>query len=293
MKTKKHCEITDRDYKMLRFLWKWKAVATIALARKFFPGVQSFSAYRRLLHLESDGYIGSYVVDGRFHEAWILKEKGFKYILPHLGDLHSQGYKSANYPHDFLATALHLGEWLTHQPENTQTYSEQQLRCYPAELWPSWVPRSTLHRPDGYSAYQSNEKRVVIAFEAELSLKGKKRYESAVTFYDNQPVIDYVFWLVDSKNTLNAVRRNFEKLQVRDWSKHQFILLSDFMQNGWMAPFIEGKFKGRNPGYFLNHNPATMSSQSYLGCDTLALLDSRRRPINSRTCPNQQVAQKA
>lgn len=293
MKSKKHCEITQRDYELLRFLWKWKVVSTRALAQKFFPGVQAFSAYRRLLFLESDGYVGSYVVRGRFHEAWILKEKGFKYILPHLGDLQSQGFKSANYPHDFLATALHLGDWLTHQPDNSQTYSEQQLRCYPSDLWPFWIPRSTLHRPDGYSAYQSSVKRIVVAFEAEISPKAKKRYESVVTFYDNQPAIDYVFWLVDSKNTLNALKRNFEKLQIREWSKHQFILLSDFMKNGWMAPFAEGKLQGRNLSDFLNHKTATISSQSHLSCGTLALLDSRRRPINSTACPSGSIAPKA
>ena len=292
MKNKKHCEITERDYKLLRFLWKWKVVSTSALAQKFFPGVQAFSAYRRLLHLESDGYIGSYVVRGRFNEAWILREKGFKYILPHLGDLQSQGYKSANYPHDFLATALHLGDWLTQQPENTQTYSEQQLRCYPVDLWPSWVPRSTLHRPDGYSAYQTKEKRVVIAFEAEISPKAKKRYESVVTFYDNQPSIDYVVWLVDSKNTLNSVRHGFEKFNVRDWSKHHFILQADFIKKGWMAPFIEGKFVGHSLQDFLKHKTATITSQSHLSCGTLALLDSRRRPIISKTCPKPQAFQK-
>ncbi|MFZ4402481.1 MAG: hypothetical protein ACOYOK_00125 [Pseudobdellovibrionaceae bacterium] len=293
MKNKKHCEITDRDYKILRFVWKWKAVSTQALAQKFFPGVHAFSAYRRLLFLESDGYLGSYVVSGRFHEAWILKEKGFKYILPHLGDLDSQGFKSANYPHDFLATAFHLGDWLTQQPNNTQTYSEQQLRCYPSDLWPTWIPRSALHRPDGYSAYQSKEKRVVIAFEAEISPKAKKRYESVVTFYDNQPAIDYVFWLVDSKNTLNTLKRNFEKLQIREWSKHQFILHCDFIKNGWLAPFTEGQFQGRCLSDFLSHKTATMSSQSHLSCGTLALLDSRRRPIHSTTYPTKPNVLKA
>lgn len=277
---KRNCEITKRDYKLLRFIWKWKIVSTSALARKFFPDIQAFSAYCRLLLLESNGYIGSHVVKERFHEGWILKEKGFKYIRPYLGDLESQGFKSANYPHDFLATALHLGNWLTHQPDNTQTYSEQQLRCYPSDLWPNWIPRSTLHRPDGYSVYHSIKERVIVAFEAEVSLKAKKRYESVVTFYDNQPDINYVFWLVDSKNTLNALKRNFEKFQMRDWNKHQFLLLSDFMQNGWQGQIAEGKFKGRSLSEFLNNKGITITSQSHNSCDALTLLDSRRRPIN-------------
>ena len=81
VKKKRHCEITERDYKLLRFLWKWKAVSTQALANKFFPDIKPDSAYRRLQFLEADDYISSFVVEGRFHEVWGLREKGFKYIL--------------------------------------------------------------------------------------------------------------------------------------------------------------------------------------------------------------------
>jgi hypothetical protein len=283
LKAKKRCEITDRDYKLLRFLWKWKIVSTQGLAKKFYPEADPYTAYRRLLYLESDGYIGHYPVGRRFNDAWIIKEKGFNYILPYLGDLKSKGYKSTNYPHDFLATAFHLGEWLIHQPTNSQTYSEQQLRCYPEDLWPSWVPTSSLHRPDGYSAYQSADKQIIIAFEAELSLKAKKRYESIVAFYDGQPSINCVFWLVDSKLTLNAIRRTFQKFQVREWSKHHFVLLSDFKQKGWMASFIEGNLIGRSPANLLMHKTSTILTQNPLDCVTLSLLDSRRRPIISKS----------
>lgn len=284
MKTTKYCDITERDYLLMRFLWKWKAASTQALAKKFFTEANAFTAYRRLLHLVDDGFIGTFQIDGPFNKAWILKEKGFKHILPYLGDLKSKGYKSATYPHDFLATAFHLGEWLTQQPDNTQTYSEQQLRCYPSDLWPEWIPRSTLHRPDGYSACQSREGRVVVAFEAEVSPKGQQRYESVVTYYDNQPAINYVFWVVDSKSTLNCVRNNFEKLKVREWSKHQFVLQSEFKKKGWMAPFTEGKFVGQCPAQFLCHKPPSNLTQSPLTSGTSALLDSRTRPIISSTC---------
>ena len=110
MKNKKCCEITDRDYKILRFLWKWKIVSTNGLAKKFYPEADAFTAYRRLLYLESDGYIGHYPMGCRFNYAWVIKEKGFRYILPYLGDLRSKGYKSTNYPHDFMASAFHHGE---------------------------------------------------------------------------------------------------------------------------------------------------------------------------------------
>lgn len=278
MKSKKNCEITERDYKLLRFLWKWKIVSTRGLAQKFYPEADPFTAYRRLLYLEADGYIGNYPLGGMFNYAWILKERGFKYILPYLGDLRSKGYKSTNYPHDFLASAFHLGEWLTHQPDNSQTYSEQQLRCYPVDLWPSWVPTSTLHRPDGYSTFHNGKRQIVVAFEAELSVKAKPRYESVVTFYDGQTSIDYVFWLADSKITFNALRRCFQKFQMREWSKHQFVLESDFQGRGWGAKVIEGTLKGQSLLDLLMHNTHSIPTQNPRGRVTLSLLDSRKRP---------------
>jgi hypothetical protein len=130
------CQITERDYKLLRFLWKWKTVSTTGLARKFFPEIQPLSAYRRLMHLEAGGFVRSLPIDGRWNEVWGLTDRGFKYILPKLGELQHVGHKSENVFHDYLSSAFHLGEWLTHQPENSQTYSEQQLRRYPTDAWP-------------------------------------------------------------------------------------------------------------------------------------------------------------
>ncbi len=278
-----NCQITERDYKMLRFLWKWKIVSTLGLAKKFYPSADPFTAYRRLLYLEADGFIGHYPVAGRFHNAWILKEKGFKYILPYLGELRSKGFKSTNYPHDFTASAFHLGEWLIHQPDNSQTYSEQQLRSYHEDLWPSWIPRSTIHRPDGYSVYQNADRRTIIAFETELSLKASKRYESIINFYDSQSTITFVFWLVDSRSTLNAISRILQKVQISQSSKHQFVLLPDFQKMGWNAPFIQGSFIGNSPANILLHKTSTLLTQDPLNRATLLLLESRRRPTISNS----------
>ncbi len=282
-KRRPSCQITERDYKILRHLWKWKAHSTMAMARKFFAEIRASSAYRRLQYLETDGYIMSTVVEGRRREVWSLAKKGFGYILPKLGALEHVGYKSENLYHDYLASAFHLGEWLTHQPSDTQTYSEQQLRRYPVDVWPDWVPRSVSHRPDGYSVYNQGGENVVIAFEAELSLKSQHRYESVVASYDSQDAIRFVFWLVDTKRTLKSMKQAFDKFGVRNWSKHHFILLSDFRDKGWMAPFTEGQFKGRNLSDFMNRTGVEMASKWHRGCDVSALLETRRRPINQAT----------
>lgn len=285
-KKKRHCLVTERDYKLLRFLWKWKAVSSRALAKKFFPDIQPRSAYRRLEFLEDDGYIGTFEVDGPWHRVWTLRDKGFKHILPKLGELESVGYKSEHVYHDFIATAFHLGEWLTGQPENTQTYSEQQLRRYHQDNWPAWVPRSSLHRPDGYSIYTHNNQRIIVAIEAELSAKWQQRYESVSAFYDSQPSIQYVFWLVDSKSTLSAIQAAFEKCLMRDFGKHQFVLLEDFSESGWMAPIAQGSLKGSNFSKMLHRTGVESTSIWHRDLDAVALLDSRKRPINPSSSPS-------
>lgn len=281
--SKKICQITDRDYKMLRFIWKWKAVSTSALAAKFYPDSTSFTCYRRLIHLAHDNYIESYSLKERNTAVWTLKQKGFKYIRPYLGDLSSEGFRSANYPHDYLASTFHLGEWLVHQPDNSQTVSEQQLRCVEPELLPKWIPTSKLHIPDGYSTYHVNAERIIVAFEAELTVKTSSRYESVVSFYDNEESITLVIWLVDSVSSLDSIEKCFKKFNIKNISKHQFVNLSDFLKNGWMSDIVKGKYAGKKVINLLQHKTYSTPTQNILGSVTQALLNTRKRPILSKT----------
>ncbi|PWU15000.1 MAG: hypothetical protein C5B49_12360, partial [Bdellovibrio sp.] len=82
-----------------------------------------------------------------------------------------------------------------------------------------------------------------------------------------------------SKGMVNSIRRAFEKYQVRDYQKHNFVTLPEFREKGWMAPFIEGKWKGHNIGTFLSKMTATIPLHSRYACSTLALLDIRKRPV--------------
>lgn len=280
---KPNIQITDRDYKVLRFIWRWKCATTMTIAKKFFVQINPHSAYRRLQFLEAAGFIQSKIVSGRFFEVWTLKEKGFKYILPKLGYLESNSFKSDYIEHDFLVTALHLGEWLTHQPDNTQTYTERQLTCFPAEHWPAWIPKSKLHRPDGFSIQVRVSTQFIAAFEVELSIKTSQRYESVATYYDGETTISSVIWLVLSRNDMNRLQDIFKKLHVRDLSKHNFILHHDFLKFGWSAQVQDGNFKGQSLLNIFNRNGVVQASKWHRDLDASALLDSRKRPINSKS----------
>lgn len=272
-------DVTDRDIRILKFIWKWKIISTAAVGLRFFPKAAVQTAYRRMLALAQFGYVQFIQVDHTTGEGWTLTPKGYKVIRHLLGELRVDGFKSEYPHHDRLVTALHLGGWLTNQPEYTQTFTEQQLRRIPVDLWDDWVPKSTTHRPDGYSLLFRGEIKVVVAFEAELWVKSKPRYESVVAFYDVQRDIDLVIWLVDSKKTLNSMKRTFERFNIREMQKHHFILLSDFESRGWRAPFISGKFVGKTPADILLHLPHPRPIPEPSQGAVLALLEKSKKLV--------------
>lgn len=274
-----HRDITSRDLSIMRYLWKWKLVSTEALAAKFYPNLSLLSPYRRLLRLADANYL-QYIHDNDASGCgWSLTSKGFKKIRHLLGELRAEGFKSEYPHHDSHVTAFHLGDWLTNQPEYTQTFSEQQLRRIPVDLWDDWVPKSDIHRPDGYSLMFNGDERVVFAFEVEMSLKPKPRYESVAVFYDLQQSINAVFWLVNSRSTANSLKRYFESFNVRNISKHNFVVMEEFRRLGWLATFAEGKFKGKSVSDILLKLPATKPPLSRHQGGGLKLLNNSKKPI--------------
>lgn len=280
--------LTERDLKILRFIWKWKVLSTLAISRKFFPESISDAAYRRLLDLTRMGFIEPVDIKFNRQALWSLTTKGFKRISPFLGELLSKGFKSENSSHDYYVTCFHLGLWLTNQPEYTQTFSEQQLRRISPELWDSWVPSSTVHRPDGYSLFFRNDKKVIVSFEVELSIKEKKRYEPLVVFYDSQDTIDLVFWLVESKSAIKSLKNIFEHLGIKKPLKHQFVLLENFKKNAWQAPFSHGSFEGHVIANVLFPQGIPKSSLAIPLRDDLALLNTSKKPLISINSTNAQ-----
>lgn len=270
-------QITDRDNKILNFLWKWKLASNQAIAKKFFPEVQLASVSTRLRQLVEVGYLAEVMVEKRCY-VYGLGKKGYEYIHLHFTVETHGGYRSEYPYHDYITTAFHLGEWLTHQPaeEEAEIYSEQQLRSVPDELWPEWIPRSPFHRPDGYSLMISESKTKIYAFEAEISLKSKAGYERAMYFYKTKNEIDNVFWLVSTEGLLRSIKNIFQKYDVQDDHKHCFLLKKDFLELGWDAKFVAGDLVGKCLNDILKHNGISRASQWHHARDVSALLDTRK-----------------
>jgi len=292
--TKKHCQLKERDFKMFRSLWKWKVQSTYAIGRKFFSDDKVFAAYIRLHRLKRDGYVQSIQIrDSEF--AWTLTHKGFRQIFESLPFMSNEGFKSEYPYHDFLCSAFQLGEWLISPPEGARTFSEQQLRRIPEDNWPEWVPRTPdalqrnqKHRPDGYSLFKIGNDQVVAAFEVERSIKDADRYERVVNFYNQVSSITCILWLVESRNAVKSLERIFKRHGIEVWSRHHFILLEEFRAKGWMAQMNGGQFHGKTLGQLLGYNKVSNGLQTRSMCNTLCLLNTRKRPMKpnkSKTSP--------
>ncbi len=151
-------DITQRDFQILKFLWKWKVVSSQALTKKFFATSRPENGHLRLRQLEEVRYIESIRIEKRDF-AWQLDKRGYEFIRPYFSEDIHRGYKSHYPKHDFITTTFHLGEWLNKQPESSEIYTEQELRCNPDEFYPDWVPQSVVHRPDGYSRTFINDRQ--------------------------------------------------------------------------------------------------------------------------------------
>ena len=106
-------KFTNRDIRLLRFLWFVKLATTGNLWAKIFRPSSPWMAYKRLLKLKKSEFITHESTLGRDLSYWSLTHKGFQAILPHLPALEESGYKSENIAHDILVSAVQLGDTIS------------------------------------------------------------------------------------------------------------------------------------------------------------------------------------
>jgi len=230
---------------MLFFLWRWKIATSKNLAARFYNGKCHWTAYKRLLRLEKANYLTSIWSPTGNEHFWTLSDQSFNSIVkPKLSGLVQVGYKSESIEHDFLVNAAHLGNWVTGSPKGNAFYTEQQLRRIESEFYPSWVPRSRIHRPDGYSLISTGEQTRLVSFEIELSQKSLEIYENVGRFYFEDTKVDDVLWIVNTPTQATSIQSRFVKAIGSNAKVHSYLLLSDFRKYHWQTPIFTGKQKG-------------------------------------------------
>ena len=67
----------DKDFPILRFLWKWKIATTAMLGLRFYNSDKSSGIYQRLVRLEAANFIQSRADKFGKRFVWMLTTKGF------------------------------------------------------------------------------------------------------------------------------------------------------------------------------------------------------------------------
>ncbi|MGE0174046.1 MAG: hypothetical protein AB7T49_14710 [Oligoflexales bacterium] len=270
--------ISDLDFEILMFLWQWKAATTAMLGLRFSGSDKSTAIYQRLTRLQHAGYILARVGLTGNHFAWTLTMKGYSVIRPRLNGLQEDGFKSENFGHDLLASAVHLGSWIQGIPEGCEVFTEQQLRRYSESDYPEWVPRTTRHRPDGYWRVKGDPLPKIMALEVELSRKTNLDYQTIGAFYASWKKIYRVIWFVEKEG---HAKRLAEKLSSGSEEKadyHNFLTVGQFVEGGWQARIIEGSEVGLTLQELVNDTPM-MSPSVVMG---RLLMNAAKAPFRTK-----------
>lgn len=259
---------------LLIFLWKWKLATTSIIKLKFFHKSSIWYCYKRLLSLEAGGFVQSLASKNGKGFYWSLTNKSFHYLKPILGSLEQNGFLSENPGHDLVVQAVQLGNWLRLIPSGVTFFTEQQLRRHSSEDYPSWVPRSKIHRPDGYTLFRTENGNRLLAIEVELSQKRLSDYETVSRFYDLDTDVTNVLWVTGSRVSINSVQAALAKANSSERNIHSFISFSDFIRNSWQSKIIAGRYYGDT----LQTAYSNMLSTSYQQVDSFDFFDFRKFP---------------
>lgn len=274
MKGRKLLSLTPRDSELFYFLWRHKVCTTMGLKSKFFPNGSPLTAYQRLTMLKKGRFIKTVSDDKLINFGWSLDVRGFETLKELVPRLKEVGYLSENIKHDILVTAALNGEFLINQPSSIEIFTEQELRRYRNDYYPSWVPEDSSHRPDGLWHVTFSDSTQTTALEVELSSKRISDYEFIADYYRANSNVSRVLWIVSTPSLIKTIRKGIELARASTSCDHNFILLEQFLENGWHSLISEGQLKNQ----MLSAAIGFKLPQDTHNCGTSVLLDTRISP---------------
>lgn len=279
--------LSNHHLSLLKLLWKWKLMSTSAVSKKVWPDNKVSSSYSRLIELKNKKFITIKTTDWEDCHLWSLDRGGFSAIRDFLPELREVGYGSEHRIHDWLTSSFHLGDWLINAPAEVSFFSEQELRRFHPEHYPTWAPNESSHRPDGYWHSDVGADRRTVALEMEINRKLPSDYQRVGSFYGDHLKIDRVLWVVDSLASAENILKNLENAPGARSKIYSFVLIHSFLKNGWQALIEYGSGKGLNVTSFLSKALALPNCanpvKTLYDCTAFALLETRKKGLESVT----------
>lgn len=278
-KTEVRIKLSQKDFECLLFTWRWKLCTTALLKHAIYKEKSYYRTYRRLRDLAQAKLITALMSTDGNSFVWSLTEKGFELLDDRLPELESKGFRSENRDHDFWVTAIHLGEWLDGIPKNCDLVSEQQLRHYKMSEYPSWVPRTSTHRPDGWWNINLGkpQNQSLVALEVEFSRKTAMRYKDASVYYSKTVKPYQVIWVVANHKDLNFIESAIKEASLSNAEEQSFLTIDQYIQLQWQSRIEKGKNQGKTLLDILGKSP----ERSQRELSGLFPIDTRKCPIVS------------
>jgi hypothetical protein len=221
---------------------------SLPLAKKLaFDRLSEWTFYAKINRLRKENFVMKRDGIGLQCEVLQLTKKGFDYLKYDLGELREMRYAAQSVAHDYWATAFQLGEFALSPPKNVEFLTEQQIICTDDSLLPRWQPKSREHVPDGMTCIRSGIRESVIAIEVELNLKPLIRYDKIGYYFESSlSKVDVVFWICATTKIAQTISDRLFQMKLRNFDIHQFVITSEFRNQGWDALIRSGSFNGRS-----------------------------------------------
>ena len=275
-------------YDVLYFVWQWKLVTVTMIGIHFYEDERSRSAYNQVFSLNKMGFTRFIYEEKSKRFSITLTKKGFDVLKSDLSNLKDKGFRSEYINHDLIVNAIHYGIYRLNSNLFGGVFTEQELRRNSMELYPTPIPKSSLHRPDGYILLKKPDAKTVFAIEVELSAKPALEYARTREFYLNSAHVKCV-WVAGSRRIAELAFSGIEADHKQSLGRHKFYLLGDILKQGWSAPNILGNEPRVSLLDLLGENHADNACIQPVYIQIESLLNGQKAPYVSGTYKNLKI----
>lgn len=272
----KNRELTKKDIRIIKFIWRWKVQTTSCIAHFFYSDSSPKAAYERLRKLKRANYLSLSVCKNNDIRLWSLTKKSFQIIKKIYPEMKQQGFKSESPAHDIKANLVQIGIFDSFERKKIKVITEQELRRLDSKWFHKSVPTAG-HRPDGYWSISNGSEKRLIALELELSSKNKLQYTEIGYFYDLEDNIESVVWVYDDVPLARKICRVMNAISDGKEHKNSFINLSEFKKSNAEAVIRMGANRGQKLSSIFESKGAIRVSGTGGDPLTQSLSDTRLR----------------
>lgn len=218
--------LTERDLNLFRKLSSYGMLTTKQIALNVFQSIATTTVLRRLRILEA-GYLIKRIIGLETHEnLWILTEKGAGMADVPLAK-RNWSKNLLEHDHKLLSLRLELEKfgiahsWTPEHEIRSMIISKYGIREAKKKLI-----------PDGLMISSTQNKKVPVAIELELTLKSQSRIKQIVKRYQVKKDLQAVWYISNSKSILKSVFR--EWINNKDLNKSILLygsLLEEVLKN--------------------------------------------------------------